>query len=170
MEKRASRLTTLALWFFLKGLSSIHTKERYTIHMNNINDWNRNVIEEFRANGGKVGGQYEGGTLLLLTTIGAKSGQPRVSPLGFVRDGDRMVVAASMLGAPKHPDWYHNLVAHPRVTIELGTETFEATATTAEGAERERLVALFGGENSILSEHQAKTTRQIPLVILQRKA
>lgn len=143
--------------------------------MNDMNNWNNKVIEEFRANGGKVGGIYEGGKLLLLTTTGAKSGQRRVTPLAYVLDGDRMIVAASMMGAPKHPAWYHNLVAHPQVTVEVGTETFETNAIVAEGAERERLRAIFNeqsrilnGKGGVLDEHQAKTTRQIPLVILQR--
>ena len=136
--------------------------------MSEINDWNSKVIEEFRANGGKVGGRYEGGILLLLNTTGAKSGQVRTTPLGFVLDGDRYVVAASMLGAPKHPAWYHNLVAHPEVTVESGTETFSTLAYVAEGEERARLWAKFTEANSFLNDHQEKTTRPIPLVVLPR--
>ena len=136
--------------------------------MYDINAWNSKVIEEFRANGGKVSGQYEGAQLLLLTTTGAKSGLRRTTPLGYLSDGDYMIVAASMLGAPKHPDWYHNLVAHPEVTVETGTGAFDTIATVAEGEERERLLAKFAEASPMLAEHQAKTTRQIPLVVLKR--
>ena len=133
-----------------------------------MRDYNRQVIEEFRANGGKVGGQLANSPLLLLTTTGAKTGQERVAPLGYARDGDRYVVLASMLGAPKHPDWYRNLVAHPDVTVEVGTERFAARATTAEGAERERLVAYLATAMPFLADHQARTTRQIPIVLLEQ--
>ena len=89
-----------------------------------MNDWNSKIIEEFRANGGKVGGPFEGAPLLLLTTTGAKSGQRRTSPLMYMPDNNRMIIFASKAGAPTNPDWYHNLVAHPEATIEVGTETF----------------------------------------------
>jgi deazaflavin-dependent oxidoreductase (nitroreductase family) len=134
--------------------------------MNNVNDWNAKVIEEFRANGGKVSGRYTNSQLLLLNTIGAKSGEQRTTPLGFLRDGDRVVVAASVLGAPKNPAWYHNLLAHPEVTVELGEEKYHATASVAQGEERERLWTEFLKGYPYLAEHQAKTSRQIPLVIL----
>jgi len=133
-----------------------------------VKDWNSRVIEEFRANGGKVGGTYEGAILLLLTTTGARSGKPHVAPLGYLIDGERLIIAASVLGADHHPAWYHNLVAHPTVTVELGSETFEATATVITGEERERLWAWTTQQWPLLAEHQAKTTRQIPLVALQR--
>jgi deazaflavin-dependent oxidoreductase (nitroreductase family) len=133
-----------------------------------MSDFNRQVVEEFRANGGKVGGNFGKSTLLLLTTTGAKTGQPRIAPLGYIKDGDRYVVLASNLGAPNHPDWYHNLVAHPDVTVEAGTERFAARATTAEGAERERLVAYLATAMPFLADHQARTTRQIPIVLLER--
>jgi deazaflavin-dependent oxidoreductase (nitroreductase family) len=136
--------------------------------MTEHNDWNRKVVEEFRANGGKVGGRFEGSSLLLLTTIGAKSGQARITPLGYFPDGDRLVIIASYLGAPNHPAWYHNLVAHPEVTVEVGTETFAATAVVIEGAERDRLWTEILSVYPYLAEHQAKTTRQIPLVALER--
>ncbi len=138
--------------------------------MNNVNDWNTKVIEEFRANGGKLGGRYAGAPLLLLTTTGAKSGQRRTTPLGFLRDGNRLVVAASVLGAPKNPAWYHNLVAHPEVTVELGSETFDTTASVAQGEERERLWSEFLKGYPDLAEHQARTSRQIPLVILPQQS
>jgi deazaflavin-dependent oxidoreductase (nitroreductase family) len=134
-----------------------------------MNDYNRRLIEEFRANGGKVGGMWEGTPLLLLTTIGAKSGQRRMTPMGYMPEGDRLIVFASSGGAPTHPDWYHNLVAHPQVTVEVGTETFDAIAVVAEDEERDRLwtkgVALYPS----LAEHQAKTTRQIPVIALSRR-
>jgi deazaflavin-dependent oxidoreductase (nitroreductase family) len=134
-----------------------------------MNDYNRHLIEEFRANGGKVSGQFEHTPLLLLTTIGAKSGQCRTTPLGYMPEGDRLLVIASSGGAPTHPDWYHNLVAHPQVTVEVGTETFDAIAVVAEDEERDRLwtkgVALYPS----LAEHQAKTTRQIPVIALSRQ-
>jgi len=107
--------------------------------MTTRNDYNRQVIEEFRANGGKVGGVWEGTPLLLLTTTGAKSGERRITPMGYIPDGDRLIVTASNGGAPTRPDWYHNLVAHPEVTVEVGTETFDAIAVVTEDSERDRL-------------------------------
>jgi deazaflavin-dependent oxidoreductase (nitroreductase family) len=155
--------------FFSKDVLRMHVRKRKDHQeMYDINAWNSKVTEEFRANGGKVSGQYEGARLLLLTTTGAKSGLRRTTPLGYLSDGDRMIVAASMLGAPKNPDWYHNLVAHPEVTIEIGAETFDTIATVVEGKERERLWAKFAEAYPMLAEHQAKTTRPIPLVALKR--
>lgn len=130
-----------------------------------INTWNQRIVEEFRTNGGKLGGQYEGASLLLLTTTGKKSGKPRTTPLAYQLDGDRLIVVASYMGAPKHPDWYRNLVAQPQVTVEVGKETFDALATTVtDASERERFIRLW----PLASEHQAKTTREIPFVALQR--
>src|SRR3954453_7469507 len=103
--------------------------------------YNRSVVEEFRANGGKLGGNLEHMPILLLTTIGVKSGQPRVAPLGYLTDGDRLLIFASDMGASRHPDWYYNLLAHHEVTVEVGGETFQAIASVAEGAEREQLWA-----------------------------
>jgi deazaflavin-dependent oxidoreductase (nitroreductase family) len=137
--------------------------------MREMNDYNRRLIEEFRANGGKVGGMWEGTPLLLLTTTGAKSGQRRTTPMGYMPDGDHLIVFAAKGGEPPNPDWYHNLVAHPHVTVEVGTETFDAIAVVTEDAERDRLwtkgVALYPS----LAEHQAKTTRQIPVIALSRQ-
>ncbi len=131
----------------------------------NINDWNRRVIEEFRANGGKAHGRYEGVTLLLLTTTGKKSGQPRIAPLAYQLEGDRLVVVASYMGSPKHPDWYLNLVAQPRVTVEVGQEKFAAIATTVtDPQERARLLKQW----PMVREHQELTAREIPFVFLQR--
>lgn len=131
---------------------------------------NKSIIEEFRANGGELSGQLAGGTMLLLTTTGAKGGGPRVAPLGFVTDGsaDRLVIFASCLGAPKHPDWYHNLVANPEVVVEVGTERFTAKAGTAEGAEHDRLYELFTSQKPGTETHQDKTSRKIPMVLLER--
>src|SRR6185436_19888113 len=109
--------------------------------MSSSNDWNKNIIEEFRANGGKVGGRFAGRTLLLLHTIGAKSQQARVNPVAYIRDGERLVVIASKAGAPTNPDWYHNVLAHPTVTVEVGTEQLQAHATVAEEPERTHLYA-----------------------------
>lgn len=129
-----------------------------------MSDWNTRIIEEFRANGGKVGGMYEDMPLLLLTTTGKKSGEPRITPLAYQVDDDRIIVVASYLGAPQHPDWYHNLVAHPQVIVETGKETFDAIASVVEDSERERLLKQW----PLVVEHQAKTIRQIPFVALQR--
>src|SRR5690349_15812379 len=105
--------------------------------MASMNDFNKNLIEEFRANGGKVGGQFAGSPMILLTTKGAKSGQERTTPLVYTRDGDRYVIIASKGGAPTNPAWYHNLVANPEATAEIGTETFRVRARVAEGEERQ---------------------------------
>ncbi|MBV9227747.1 MAG: nitroreductase family deazaflavin-dependent oxidoreductase [Chloroflexi bacterium] len=137
---------------------------------NNLNEWNRKVIDDFRANGGKVNGQLGGVPLLLLTTTGAKSGLRRVLPLGYLTDGERLIVAASKQGAPTHPAWYHNLLAHPEVTVEVGNECFTAIAAVVEGEERERLWARALEQFRFLGEHQSKTTRQIPLVALERSS
>ena len=131
-------------------------------------DWNENnrkVIDEFRRTGGKVSGR---GPLLLLTTRGAKSGLARVNPLMYSTDGDRFVVLASKGGAPAHPDWYHNLLAHPEVIVEVGAERFSARATTAQGEERERLFDQHAAAMPYFRGFQEKTQRQIPVVILAR--
>ena len=133
------------------------------------NDWNRKIIEEFRANGGTVGGPFEGAPLLLLTTMGAKSGQRRTTPLVYMPDGERMIIFASKAGAPTNPDWYHNLIAHPQVTVEVGTETFDVTAVVATGEERDRLYALQAKRNPGFAEYQEKTTRLIPVIALERR-
>jgi deazaflavin-dependent oxidoreductase (nitroreductase family) len=133
------------------------------------NDWNSKIIEEFHTNGGKVGGTFEGATLLLLTTTGAKSGQQRTTPLVYVADGDRMIIFASKAGAPTNPDWYHNLVAHPQVTVEVGTETFKAASVVITGEERDRLYAQQAAKNPGFAEYQTKTTRQIPVIALVRQ-
>lgn len=134
------------------------------------NDYNRQVIEEFRADRGKPGGRWEGRPLLLLTTTGARSGQRRTTPMMYIPDGDRLLVIASNAGAPAHPDWYRNLVAHPEVIVEVGSETFEATAVVAEGSERQRLWSRIVELYPFFTGHQAKTPRQIPVIALERRA
>ncbi|RSD19160.1 nitroreductase family deazaflavin-dependent oxidoreductase [Amycolatopsis eburnea] len=134
-----------------------------------MNDFNKQVVDEFRANDGVVGGYFEGKNVLLLTTTGAKSGEPRLSPLVYTTDGDRYVVAASMGGAPKNPAWYHNLVANPKVTLEVGTEKFEATATViADRAERDRLYAGMVAHAEGFADYEKKTDRLIPIVVFER--
>jgi deazaflavin-dependent oxidoreductase (nitroreductase family) len=134
-----------------------------------MNAFNNQVVDEFRANAGVVGGMFEGKNVLLLTTIGAKSGQERLSPLVYTRDGDRYVIAASMGGAPKNPAWFHNLVANPKVTVEVGGEKFEGTATViADRAERDRLYAGMVAHAEGFAEYETKTDRLIPIVVLER--
>ena len=135
---------------------------------NDPSAYNARLVEEYRANGGELSGQLAGMRLLLLTTTGAKSGLPRVAPLGFVTEGNRWLVIASANGSPKAPDWYHNLVANPKVTVELGSERIPARATIAEGAERARLWDYFASLKPFLAEHEQRAGRQIPIVILER--
>jgi deazaflavin-dependent oxidoreductase (nitroreductase family) len=130
-----------------------------------MSDWNRNVIEEFRANKGRVAA-FAQQPLLLLTHAGAKTGKQRTNPLAYFRDGGRYVVVASKGGAPANPDWYYNLLANPRATIEVGTEQLEVTAEPASPGERERLWAMVIERNPAFKEYQVKTRRTIPLVIL----
>ena len=138
--------------------------------MGNPNDWNKATIAEFRANGGKVGGRFAGQPLALLHTSGAKSRQPRINPVACMKDGDQYVIIASKGGAPNNPDWYYNLVANPLVTVEYGTETFEARATIAAEPERTRLYNRMAAERPTFAEYQRKTTRTIPVIILTRVA
>jgi len=136
--------------------------------MPDVSDFNSKVIDEFRQNGGKVTGGFEGTPLLLLTTTGAKSGNQRTNPVVYTKDGDRLVIIASKGGAPTSPDWYHNLVANPTVTIELPDETFAARATVAEGDERDRLYKAHAAAMPAFGEYEQKTERRIPVVILER--
>ena len=130
------------------------------------NERNMAIIQEFRTNAGKVGGRFAGRSLLLLHTTGAKSGQPRINPVACIRDGDRLVVIASKGGAPTNPDWYHNILAHPLVTVETGTEQFQARATVAAEPERTRLYNKMAEMMPGFAEYQEKTTRVIPVIIL----
>ena len=132
------------------------------------NERNMGIIQEFRANAGKVGGRFEGRSLLLLHTTGAKSGEARINPVACIRDGDRLVVIASKGGAPTNPDWYYNLVANPLVTVETGTEQFQAKATIAAEPERTRLYDRMVEMMPGFAEYRGKTTRVIPVIILTR--
>ena len=134
--------------------------------MSSPNNWNDGVIKEFRANGGKVGGYFTGRPILLLHTTGAKTGQERVNPVAYVRDGENLVVVASKSGEPTNPDWYHNLVAHPLVTVEVGTETFQAQATVTAEPERTRLYQQVVAVHPGFAEYESKTTRKIPVMLL----
>jgi len=135
-----------------------------------IQEINRTVIEQFRA-GGPIEGMHRE-RLVLLTTTGARTGQQRTTPLMFHADGDRLLVIASNIGAPKHPDWYVNLAADPRVGVEMdsefGVERYDALASTAEGAERDRLWSMLKQEYPFFAEHEQQTDREIPVVILAR--
>lgn len=130
-------------------------------------DFNQQVIEEFRANSGRVGGMFANARLLLLTTVGARSGAPHTIPLGYLPDGDRILVIGSAGGAPNHPAWYHNLVANPRVTVENGTFTYHAQATVLEGAERDRAFARAVEADPGWGDYQARVARVLPVVALQ---
>ncbi|RPK87742.1 MULTISPECIES: nitroreductase/quinone reductase family protein [Streptomyces] len=127
----------------------------------------QSVITEFRADAGKVGGPFEGSDLLLLTTTGARSGKPHTTPLGYVRDGRRLLVVASSLGAPLDPDWYRNLLAHPTVRVELGAEEFQTLAVPAEGKRRDELFARVVAEAPGYAEYQDTTDRVLPVVVLE---
>ena len=133
---------------------------------NEMKTFNQSVIDEFRANGGETSGPFAGAPLLLLTSTGAKSGEPRVSPVVHTRDGDRYIIIASKGGADTNPNWYHNLVANPRATIEVGTDTVEVEATVAAGDERTRLFDAQAALMPNFTEYAQKTTRQIPVFIL----
>ena len=130
---------------------------------------NRQIIEEFRADEGNVGGQFAGVSLLLLTTTGAKSGQSRISPLAYLSEGGRIYIFAGNRGAPTNPNWYHNLVAYPDVTVELGTEKFGAKATVVDSTEWDSLGSIQLQKLRGLAEVHSKITRKIPVVLLERK-
>ncbi|MEU2255344.1 nitroreductase family deazaflavin-dependent oxidoreductase [Nocardia xishanensis] len=136
-----------------------------------MSDFNAQVIEEFRANGGRVGGMFEGRTnMVVITTTGAKSGRQVTNPLVFLPDGDRMVLIASNGGADRHPAWYHNLRAAPELTVEVGTEKFRATAEFVTGPERDELYDRMVELMPAFGEYRAKTTRVIPVVAVRRDA
>lgn len=137
--------------------------------MPDMHDWNRGTIEEFRAHQGQVGGMWEGRPLLLLTTTGAKSGQRRTSPVMYLREGDRLFVFASKGGAPTNPAWYHNLLAHPDVTVEIGDQTYQAIAKPVTGAERDQIYARWAEKYPQFRGYQEKTTRIIPVIELERR-
>src|SRR6476659_2912970 len=129
-------------------------------------DFNDQIIEEFRANQGRVGGPFEGNLSVLVHHTGAKSGKSRVNPLAYLSDGGRYVVFASKGGSPTNPDWYHNLKAHPNVTIEVGTDTIDVVASEATGEERERLFAAQAERVPPFAEYQKRIERLIPVMVL----
>jgi len=137
-----------------------------------MNDWNTAIIDEFRANQGKVGGNFEGAPLLILHTTGARSGQERLAPVMYqaVGDGDDVAVFASKAGAPTNPDWYHNLLADPRARVEVGSETYAVKARVAEGDEREQIWSTQKERYPGFADYEHKTTREIPVIVLERVA
>ena len=134
--------------------------------MSDVNERYKKIIDEFRANEGRVGGNFEGKTLLLLHTKGAKSGQERINPVACVADGERMIVIASKGGAPTHPDWYYNVIADPLVTVEVGTKTLQAHASVAEEPERARLYDKMVEVMPGFGDYRRKSTRVIPVIVL----
>ncbi|TPG31745.1 nitroreductase family deazaflavin-dependent oxidoreductase [Mycolicibacterium hodleri] len=143
-------------------------KRKLVADTNALDDFNRGVVEEFRANGGKVGGPFEGGTLLLLHTTGAKSGTPRLSPLAYLTFEGRMFIVGSYAGAPKHPAWVHNLRADPRAHIEVGTEAYDVSVRELPDAERDAMYPKITEIAPVFADYQANTTRSIPLFELTR--
>jgi deazaflavin-dependent oxidoreductase (nitroreductase family) len=138
--------------------------------MTTVHDWNQNIIDEFRANEGRVGGPFKGATMLLLHHTGAKSGKARVNPLVYLADGDRLLVFGSKGGAPTNPDWVHNLRANPAATVEVGTDKFTVEAEELTGDERDRLFARQAGLVPAFAGYQANTSRTIPVIALKREA
>jgi len=134
-----------------------------------MNDWNKQIIEEFRKNHGKVGGQFEGAPVLLVHSTGAKSGKSRVNPVMYLKDGDRFLVFASKGGAPTNPDWYHNLKAHPNVKIEVGDKTIDVHVEEIKGPEHDRLYAKQASLYPNFGEYQRNTKRIIPVIALTPK-
>jgi len=133
-----------------------------------LNAFNKSIVDEFRANDGKVGGQFANANLLLLTTTGAKSGKERVSPLAYFRVDGRLIIIGSFAGAPVNPAWVHNLRANPQAHVEVGTDAFSVTAHELPSAEREELFPKVTAVAPGFAEYQAKTNRVIPLFELQR--
>jgi deazaflavin-dependent oxidoreductase (nitroreductase family) len=138
--------------------------------MNDFNTFQQQVIAEFRANGGRVGGPFEGSALVLLTTTGARTGRRRTVPLGYLEIDGRPVVVASAMGADKNPDWMHNIRHDPHVTVETGKETYEAVASIPDGAERDALFARVVAGEPGFGDYQRQTRRRIPVIVLNRRA
>jgi deazaflavin-dependent oxidoreductase (nitroreductase family) len=130
--------------------------------------WNNQVIEEFRSNAGRVGGQFEGAPLLLLHTVGAKSGDPRINPMMYLADGDRLFVFASNGGRDSNPGWFYNVLAHPDVEVEVGTDRFQAVATPLRDADRDRVFAKQAELYPGFKDYEKQTARTIPVVALDR--
>ena len=135
--------------------------------MSDLNDWNRAVIEEFRANEGRAGGMFEGKPLLLLHHVGARTGTARVSPLMYQDVEGGYAIFASKAGADTNPDWFHNLAANPRTEVEVGTETIRVGARVAEGEERERIWRRQKQDHPMFADYEAKTSRVIPVIVLE---
>jgi len=135
-----------------------------------INEFNRSIIEEFRANEGRVGGPFDGTPVLLLSTTGARTGQPRTTPVVYMPDGERMIIFASKAGAPQNPAWYHNLVANPHATVEVGTETVPVEAEVLTGEERDRYFRRQADRYPIFDDYAGKTSRTIPVIALERSS
>ncbi len=138
--------------------------------MGDTNGWNEKIIKEFRANAGEVGGHFTGAPLLLLHSKGAKTGRVRINPMMYQADRDHLAVFASKGGAPTNPDWYHNLVANPRATVAVGSDTFEVNARVAKGEERARIWNQQKNRYPAFADYEQKTSRQIPVIILERAA
>ena len=133
-----------------------------------MKDWNQQVIEEFRANAGNVSGPFEGAPMVILTSTGAKSGEPRENPVMALLDGDDIVIFASKGGAPTNPDWYHNLLANPEATVEIGTETLAVRAREATGDERDALWTRQKATYPQFQGYEDGTSRVIPVIVLER--
>ncbi len=133
-----------------------------------MNEINKNVITEFRENDGKVGGMFEGSAMILVHHVGAKSGTERITPLVYLADGERLFVFASKGGAPDHPAWYHNLLANPKTTVEIGNETFQVTAKDITGPEHDEIYAKQAAVAPQFAEYQRKTSRVIPVIEFER--
>ena len=143
-------------------------RKQITIDKEIMEDFNKKIIEEFRTNKGVVGGPFNGMKLLLLTTKGAKSGKEYTNPLAYTNEGDKFVIIASKGGAPTNPGWYYNLLAHPEVTIEVGTEKFKVRATDTKDPERDRLYDQQAKEYPTFNDYKAKTSRVIPVFLLEK--
>jgi deazaflavin-dependent oxidoreductase (nitroreductase family) len=138
--------------------------------MSDVNDFNQQIIDDFRANGGKAGGMFEGMPMVILHTTGRKSGKERLNPLAYLPLDDGWAIFASKAGAPTHPDWYHNIVADPEVSIEVGTDTVDVTARVAEGAERGRIWETQKANAPGFAEYEEKAEgREIPVIVLTRR-
>ena len=131
-------------------------------------DFNQQIIEEFRANDGRVGGPFAGAPMILIHHLGARSGTERVSPLVYLPDGDDMIIAATKGGAPSHPDWYRNVVAHPEITVEVGADTFRVRAAETTGQERDDLWRRLKEARPGFAGYEAKTDRVFPMIRLTR--
>lgn len=138
------------------------------MNADDVNDWNRKVIDEFRANEGKVGGPFAGAPMILVHHFGAKSGVERVSPMVYFPDGERLLIVASAAGSPKNPDWYHNLKANPEVPVEVGLDTFPVVVEELAAAERAEKWTAITAAMPGFAEYQEKTSRQIPVLALSR--